>query len=74
MTRKGYKNRSYLARAISPFPVTELIDEYRFLVHPILLGSGKRCFKEGELATKLELLEAKTIEKGVIELHYATTK
>lgn len=24
-----------------------LIDEYRFLVHPIIIGSGKRFFKEG---------------------------
>jgi len=53
---------------------TDLIDEFRFLVHPVFLGSGKRFFKEEKLAMKLELLEAQTIEKGVIALHYATTK
>src|SRR2546421_1814309 len=26
---------------------TDLIDEYRFLVHPIIMGRGKRFFKDG---------------------------
>ncbi len=26
---------------------TELIDEYRFLVQPIIIGRGKRFFKDG---------------------------
>jgi len=53
---------------------TDLIDEYRLLVHPIVLGSGKRFFNQEKVPKKLVLLEAKTIEKGVIALHYATTK
>jgi dihydrofolate reductase len=29
----------------------DLIDEYRFLVHPIIMGRGKRFFKDGHTAT-----------------------
>jgi dihydrofolate reductase len=52
----------------------DLIDEYRFLVHPIVTGNGKRFFKDGMVSPKLKLLEAKTFEKGVVELHYQTAK
>jgi dihydrofolate reductase len=44
----------------------ELIDEYRFLVHPIILGSGKRFFKEGMDTTKLKLVKTKTLDLGVV--------
>jgi len=44
----------------------DLIDEYRFLVHPTVMGSGKRFFKDGMPATKLELISTKTLNSGVI--------
>jgi len=36
----------------------DLVDEYRLMVYPILLGSGKRLFAEADTASSLQLLEA----------------
>ena len=47
-----------------------LIDEYRFLVHPIIAGSGKRFFKDGMDANKLKLVKTKTLDLGVVLLCY----
>ncbi|HET8852322.1 MAG TPA: dihydrofolate reductase family protein, partial [Ktedonobacteraceae bacterium] len=49
---------------------TDLIDEYRFLVHPYIMGSGKRFFKEGMGMTSLKLVESKTLSLGVVLLCY----
>ena len=51
-----------------------LIDEYKLLVHPSLVGSGKRFFKEGTGLTKLKLVESKPISLGVVVLSYEPTK
>ena len=51
-----------------------LIDEYKFLVHPSLIGSGKRFFKEGTGPTKLKLVESKPISLGVVALSYEPAK
>jgi dihydrofolate reductase len=48
----------------------DLIDEYRLLVHPIIMGSGKRAFKDGMTTTKLTLGETTTLSSGVISLCY----
>lgn len=48
-----------------------LIDEYKILVHPALVGSGKRFFREGLGLTKLKLSESKPIGLGVVLLSYA---
>ena len=47
-----------------------LIDEYRLLVHPIIMGSGKRAFKDRIATTKLTLIETTTLSSGVISLCY----
>lgn len=47
-----------------------LIDEYRLLVHPIIMGNGKRPFKEGTLTTKLKLVKTEPLSLGVISLYY----
>ena len=53
---------------------TDLIDEYRFLVHPIVMGSGKRAFKDGMVTTKLKLVKTKTFSLGVILFCYQPEK
>lgn len=47
-----------------------LIDEYQLLVHPVVLGGGKRLFKEGNDRTDLRLVETKTFNSGVVLLTY----
>src|SRR5215207_1755056 len=47
-----------------------LVDEYRLMVFPIVVGSGKRLF-EGEIdTTVLELADSKTLSTGVVVLTY----
>ena len=46
-----------------------LIDEYRFMVYPIILGIGKRLFKDGNNKT-LKLVKSQTFSSGVVVLIY----
>lgn len=48
-----------------------LIDEYRFVVSPTLLGSGRTLLGEVPESTRLELLEARAYPSGNVLLHYA---
>jgi dihydrofolate reductase len=48
----------------------DLLDELRLMVHPIVLGSGKRLFEEGSDRKPLELVDAKTFGTGVLYLTY----
>ncbi len=46
-----------------------LIDRYRLLVYPVVIGSGQRLFKDGSTAT-LKLVEAQSFSSGVVALDY----
>jgi dihydrofolate reductase len=47
-----------------------LIDEYRLLVHPVILGSGKRLFEGVGEAPALKLADTVTFSSGVVSLVY----
>ena len=47
-----------------------LIDEYRLMVHPIVLGSGKRLFPEGMATAVLKLVDTKPFRSGIVVLTY----
>ena len=47
-----------------------LLDELRLMVHPIVVGSGKRLFEEGSDQKALELVDSKTFSTGVLYLTY----
>jgi len=48
-----------------------LIDEYQFVVCPILLGSGRPLLSGVSKNSKLDLLEAKQYQSGDVMLRYA---
>jgi len=51
-----------------------LIDEYRFLVNPVVLGEGKSMFGPLKAMLKLELLNSRTFGNGNVLLTYKPTK
>ena len=48
----------------------DLLDELRPMVHPIVVGSGKRLFEDGSDQKALELVDSKTLSTGVLYLTY----
>jgi Dihydrofolate reductase len=48
----------------------DLIDEYRLMVHPIVLGSGKRLFRDGIDKRVLKLIDTRTFSSGIVVLVY----
>jgi len=47
-----------------------LVDEYRLMVFPIVLGSGKRLFGESDDPSVLTLVDSKTLDSGTLILTY----
>jgi dihydrofolate reductase len=45
-----------------------LIDVYRLMVHPIVLGKGPRLFADGEGRHTLDLVDVKRFSKGIVVL------
>ena len=48
----------------------DLIDEYRIWIHPVVVGKGKRLFKDRSEKAVLRLIETKTFRTGVVVLVY----
>jgi dihydrofolate reductase len=53
---------------------TDLIDEYRFLVQPMIMGRGRRFWTSEMPPTKLRLVESTTLSLGVLALTYQPDK
>ena len=43
----------------------DLVDEYRLLVNPVIIGTGKRLFAEGAAPAAWKLTESRTTGVGV---------
>jgi dihydrofolate reductase len=48
----------------------DLVDEYRLMIHPIVVGGGKRLFRDGNPLNRLTLVDSKTTTTGVLLLTY----
>ncbi len=51
-----------------------LIDEYILLIHPLVLGSGRKLFADGGVSAALQLRKSLTTSSGVVVLHYQPAK
>lgn len=47
-----------------------LVDEYRLMIHPVVLGSGKRLFAESATARQMELVDARASTSGLVVITY----
>jgi dihydrofolate reductase len=48
----------------------DLVDEYRLMVEPIILGGGKRLFPDDGVARPLELIDTRIASSGVLICAY----
>ena len=48
----------------------DLVDEYRLMIHPLVIGTGKRLFREGTSSVRLQLVDSKPTTTGVLILTY----
>jgi dihydrofolate reductase len=47
-----------------------LVDEYQLMIHPLVLGSGKRLFRDGGMRHALRLVDVSTTGTGVLIATY----
>jgi dihydrofolate reductase len=48
----------------------DLLDELGLMIHPVVVGSGKRLFQEGGGPKGLKLVDSMTFSTGVVSLTY----
>lgn len=48
----------------------DLVDEYALAIHPVVLGSGKKLFRDAEQVRRLELVGSVTTTTGVLMTTY----
>lgn len=58
------------AEIINELLKSDLIDELIISIVPILVGNGTKLFKDGRPEQQLELLNSKTFDMGLVQLHY----
>lgn len=56
------------------FMKLSLIDEYWFLIQPVIVGEGKRLFDGVNGRLDLKLIDTKKFNSGVVALHYLPNK
>jgi len=47
-----------------------LVDKYVLLIHPLVLGTGRRLFRDGSAYSTLQLVDTKTTPTGVVIATY----
>jgi dihydrofolate reductase len=62
------------AEIVNELLKNDLIDEFIISVVPVLVGDGIRLFKDGRPEQQLELVNTKTFDTGLTQLHYRRKK
>jgi len=62
------------AEIVNELLISDLIDEFILSIVPVLVGNGIRLFKDGRPEQQLELVNTKTFDTGLIQLHYKRKK
>jgi dihydrofolate reductase len=52
----------------------DLIDEYRAMIYPVLVGGGTPFFPRRERRVDLELVETRTLSSRVVYVHYRVAR
>jgi dihydrofolate reductase len=60
------------SQLVSTLTRHNLIDEYRLMIHPVVLGGGKPLFRNGHNTAALRLADTRTTSTGVVMLTYTT--
>ena len=47
-----------------------LIDDYRLMFYPLVLGQGKRLFEQVDAPKTLKLVETRAFDSGIVVLTY----
>lgn len=47
-----------------------LVDEYQFVIQPLIVGEGRRLFDRSVLQDKLKLIDSKVFASGFVALRY----
>ena len=58
-------------RLVNTLMQHDLIDEYRLMVFPIVVGSGQRLFEDGSDTKIMSLADTETLGSGVVVLSYS---
>lgn len=62
------------AGIISAFVNLDLVDAYRILVNPVVLGDGKPLFNKVSKRHQLKLVETRTFPSGTVALYYQSQR
>jgi dihydrofolate reductase len=52
----------------------DLVDEYRLMIDPLIMGSGKRLFGDSTALKQLRLVESRVTSTGAILAKYTTSE
>lgn len=59
---------------VNALKARDLVDEYRMMVFPIVLGSGMRLFDDADDTATLRLVDTKPFQSGAVVLTYESAR